>query len=156
MPDCKRRGIEKILSRYGLENFDAYELLKRSGAKLPIDNIEFIDPMPTTFDEELVRFFYIAGVRHYIGCNKGANCDLSIVVNKDDELYLELEPDNKKDKDAIKILDKAQNHLGYVPRYYNKEVLKFISDNRKINLSVELVNKNNNCNECIKAKIKII
>lgn len=44
LPDPKRRGIEKILEKYGLEEFDEYKLLKRSGARLPIDNLEFIDP----------------------------------------------------------------------------------------------------------------
>jgi len=45
LPDKKRRGIEKILSKYNLKEYDAYKLLKRSGARLPIDNLEFIDPM---------------------------------------------------------------------------------------------------------------
>jgi len=45
LPDMKRKGIEKILSKYGLDNYDDYKLLKRSGAKLPIDNLEFIDPI---------------------------------------------------------------------------------------------------------------
>lgn len=50
LPDMKRKGIEKILSKYGLENYNDYKLLKRSGAKLPIDNLEFIDPI---LDEKL-------------------------------------------------------------------------------------------------------
>ncbi len=44
LPDKKRRGIEKILSKYGLQRYDEYKLLKRSGARLPIDSLEFIDP----------------------------------------------------------------------------------------------------------------
>jgi len=49
LPDRKRRGIEKILEKYGLDEYDDYKLLKRSGARLPIDNLEFIDP---TLSEE--------------------------------------------------------------------------------------------------------
>ena len=45
LPDRKRRGIEKILEKYGLDEYDDYKLLKRSGARLPIDNLEFIDPI---------------------------------------------------------------------------------------------------------------
>lgn len=41
LPDHRRRGIERILKRYGLDKYDAYELLKRSGAKLPTDNYKF-------------------------------------------------------------------------------------------------------------------
>ena len=45
LPDRKRIGIEKILKKYGLDEYDDYKLLKRSGARLPIDNLEFIDPI---------------------------------------------------------------------------------------------------------------
>jgi hypothetical protein len=45
LPDRNRRGIERVLNKYGLEEFDEYKLLKRSGARLPIDNLEFIDPI---------------------------------------------------------------------------------------------------------------
>lgn len=42
LPDKKRKDIQRILVKYGLEEYDEYELLKRSGTKLPIDNLEFI------------------------------------------------------------------------------------------------------------------
>ena len=42
LPDRKRKDIDKILQKYGLKEFDEYELLKKSGARLPIDNLEFI------------------------------------------------------------------------------------------------------------------
>ena len=45
LPDRKRRDIQKILEKYELSSFDDYKLLKRSGAKLPIDNLKFIDPI---------------------------------------------------------------------------------------------------------------
>lgn len=60
LPDRKRRGLEKILLKYGLEEYDTYKLLKRSGARLPIDNLEFIDPILE--DGDVKRIFYIAGV----------------------------------------------------------------------------------------------
>ena len=44
LPDRKRKDIDKILQKYGLKEFDEYELLKKSGARLPIDNLEFIVP----------------------------------------------------------------------------------------------------------------
>ena len=44
LPDRKREDIDKILQKYGLKEFDEYELLKKSGARLPIDNLEFIVP----------------------------------------------------------------------------------------------------------------
>jgi hypothetical protein len=42
LPDKKRNDINKILFKYGMEEYDDYKSLKRSGAKLPIDNLEFI------------------------------------------------------------------------------------------------------------------
>lgn len=54
LPDMKRKGIEKILSKYGLEEYDSYKLLKRSGAKLPIDNLEFIDPILDELEDTII------------------------------------------------------------------------------------------------------
>lgn len=43
VPDKKRKDIKKILNKYGMNEYDEYELLKLSGGRLPIDNLEFID-----------------------------------------------------------------------------------------------------------------
>lgn len=43
LPDKKRREINKILTKYGMNKYNDYELLKKSGARLPIDNLEFMD-----------------------------------------------------------------------------------------------------------------
>ena len=45
LPDRKRKDISAILKKYSLDEYDAYLLLKRSGAKLPIDNLQFVDPV---------------------------------------------------------------------------------------------------------------
>lgn len=52
LPDSKRSGIEKILAKYDLKEFDEYKLLKRSGAKLPIDNLEFVAPVRVEQNEK--------------------------------------------------------------------------------------------------------
>ncbi|MDY4079078.1 MAG: hypothetical protein SOY42_09910 [Clostridium sp.] len=33
---------EKILETYGMDKYDTFELLKKIGGKLPIDNFQFI------------------------------------------------------------------------------------------------------------------
>ena len=43
IPDRKRRDIQKILDKYGLKEFDEFELLRKSGGHLPIDTYEFLD-----------------------------------------------------------------------------------------------------------------
>lgn len=45
LPDRKRKDIQNILKKYGMDEYDEYTLLKRSGTRLPIDNFEFIDPI---------------------------------------------------------------------------------------------------------------
>lgn len=154
LPDERRRGIERILKRYGLEKYDAYELLKRSGAKLPIDNLEFIDPLPDEVNENIERCFYIAGTRHYIGC-EGKCCDKSVKIEKGDTLNLVLESDNKYDHNAIMVYDELRNHIGYIPRYYSELLTNFIKKDYDCHCEVYFVNKENNCNECIKAKLII-
>ena len=49
LPDKRRKDVKEILARYKLEKYDAFELLKKSGGKLPTDSLEFIDP---TFVDE--------------------------------------------------------------------------------------------------------
>lgn len=43
LPDKRRPEIKEILSTYGMTEYDEFELLKRSGAKLPTDNYEFVE-----------------------------------------------------------------------------------------------------------------
>lgn len=42
LPEPTRPEIKEILGTYGMTEYDAFELLKRSGAKLPTDNYEFV------------------------------------------------------------------------------------------------------------------
>ncbi len=42
LPDKTRPEIKEILDTYGMKEYDDFELLKRSGAKLPTDNYEFV------------------------------------------------------------------------------------------------------------------
>lgn len=42
LPDKRRPEIDVILNEYDMTEYDEFELLKRGGAKLPIDNYEFV------------------------------------------------------------------------------------------------------------------
>lgn len=154
LPDKKRKDIQNILKKYDLEQYDEYLLLKRSGARLPIDNFEFIDPI-MNLDENIERTFFIAGVRHYLGCN-GESCEKSISVTRGDEVVLRREPDNHYDKNAVQMLDVSGHLLGYIPRYYSEGVSKMIESNKKITCHVYYVDNNKNCNECIRVILKCL
>ena len=152
LPDRKRRDIRDILKKYDLEEYDEYLLLKKSGARLPIDNFEFIDPIIDIY-ENIERVFFIAGVRHYLGCG-GKDCINGVSVTSGDEIVLRREPENVYDKNAVQMLDMSGHLLGYIPKYYSKGVSNMIKSKRKISCHVYYVDKNKNCNECIKAIIK--
>lgn len=154
LPDRKRRGIEKILEKYGLEEFDEYRFLKRSGARLPIDSLEFIDPILKGHNGEIKRIFYISGTRHSMEC-KGEDCQESFFLEVGDKLNLELESTNKFDKNAIKIMDKNNNHIGYLPRYYSESVTEYLKQGAEYECRVFEVNKDMGCHECIKVKLEL-
>lgn len=141
LPDKKRKNIKDILKKYGLEDYDEYTLLKRSGARLPIDNLEFIDPI-LDGEGDITRIFYMAGVRHYLNCDG-------------DEVFLKKDSENKYDTNAVKVLDYSGQVLGYIPRYYSSSVTKLLETKKKISCHVYNVDKSQNCNECIKIIMEI-
>ena len=152
LPDRKRRGIEEILKRYDLTEYDEYKLLKRSGARLPIDGLEFVDPIPEEGDAS--RRFYIAGPRYYIGC-QGTTCDQSINIDINEELKIVQQPDNKYDPNALQILNKKCELLGYIPRHFSETICKRLHNGYKYKCKVIEINKNTNCNECIEVILDI-
>ena len=120
LPDPKRRDIDSILKKYGMEKYDEYDLLKKSGARLPIDSYEFIDPIFPD-DESIMRKFFVSGVRHVSKCD-GKDCCLMNVVNAGDELELVLEPENPVDKFAVALYTHSGDKVGFVPTYYSGQI----------------------------------
>lgn len=151
LPDRKRRGIEAILVKYGLEYYDEFELLRAGGGKLPIDSYSFIDPIFPE-DETIERDFYIAGFRYHAGCGE-SDCSKAIVINIGDNLLLQPEPDNDYDKNAVAIYDNSRHRLGYIPRYYSESVTNRINKQMTYSCVVIEVNKETKCTECVKVKL---
>ena len=153
LPDRRRKDIKAILDKYGLEEYDDYLLLKRSGTRLPIDRLEFIDPILNS-NENVTRIFCMAGVRHYLKC-EGKDCSQAILVTRGDELFLRKEPDNGYDQNAVQLLDISGNVLGYIPRYYSKGVTELLELEKKIECHVYSVDRKGNCNECIQVIMRV-
>lgn len=152
LPDKKRRDIQNILEKYGLMEYDEFELLRRSGARLPIDTYEFIDPISPD-DKGVEREFYITGIRYHSAC-QGSDCGALPGVKVGDILLLEEEPENAYDPMAIRVLTQEQEVLGYVPRYYNKAILARLHDGMGYSCKITEVNANmRNCSECLKARL---
>ena len=152
LPDKKRRDIQNILEKYGLMEYDEFELLRRSGARLPIDTYEFIDPISPD-DKEVKREFYITGIRYHSAC-QGSDCGALPGVKVGDMLLLEEEPENAYDPMAIRVLTQEKEVLGYVPRYYNRAILARLHDGMGYSCKITEVNANmRNCSECLKARL---
>jgi len=153
LPDKKRRDIDNILQKYGLTEYDEFELLKRSGAKLPTDSLSFIEPI---FEDDSVvdRSFYVMGIRHYLPCN-GQNCSLVPELAPDTKLVLQAEPDCEHDPYAVQIKDSKGTLIGYLPRYYSETISKRLADGTNYVCQVVEHNHKQPCDECLKIRLRM-
>lgn len=154
LPDKKRRDMKKILKEYGLDEYDEFELLRKSGARLPIDTYEFIDPIFSE-DKEIEREFFVMGIRYYSECG-GSDCTLLPQLAIGEALELIPEPENEHDSMAIRVLTRQGQHLGYIPRYYNKAILERIQKGVSYSCKVVEVHQAHNCAECVKVQLNIL
>lgn len=155
LPDRKRKDIDVILKKYGVDEFEEYELLKKSGARLPIDTLEFVDPILGNDYHGIKRHFYLAGSRYYLNCG-GENCDKVDDGLCDYGIKLMKDPDNKNDPYAIKVLNCKEQLLGYIPRYYTKQVTDCLEKGYEVHCKLNKFQKKSNCNECINVELEII
>ncbi|MBQ8781236.1 MAG: HipA N-terminal domain-containing protein [Oscillospiraceae bacterium] len=155
LPDAKQIGIEKILKKYNLTSYDEFELLARSGGRVPRDTLEFIVPI----DENTTGIvkFYIAGVSHCC-CKKDISLNINIPINS--LLQFQLEPQNQYDTNAI-FLTYNNNKIGYIPKYYSEGFTKIIKKGKKVSIKVSenhlnTCNSLNECRLCIGVDAEII
>lgn len=153
LPDPKRRGIEAILKKYGLEEYDGYELLRRSTGRLPFDTYEFIDPIFPE-DETVQRDFYLMGLRHYLGCN-GEDCSAKSALVSGEKLVLVSEPDNESDPYAVKVETQTHQMLGYIPRYYSESVAVRLLKGMPYTCIIIEIGEDAICENCVKVRLRI-
>ena len=153
LPDKKRRDIDKILEKYNLSEYDEFELLRKSGARLPIDTYSFIDPI-FPMEQTVQCDFFVMGVRHYMLC-QGKDCSLLSGVNIGDELSFEMEPENNYDANAIKVKTKLGEALGYVPRYYSAVIGEYLKKGMTYSCKIIDISLYQDCSECIKVRFNM-
>lgn len=151
LPNPSRPDYLDILNLHGLEiTSDKMTILKRTKGRLLTDNFEFVP----VFDKYKIEF-EVAGTRHYLNTKKLKN---SLKIN--DNLELELEKDNPKDPNAIKVIyykNDKKYQLGYVPRYYSYELIKLLENNIEYSAKIESINLNSPLSdEDITASVKLI
>lgn len=153
LPDPKRRDMKVILEKYNLDEYDGYELLKRSTGRLPIDTYEFIDPIFPD-DESIERDFYIMGIRHNGACH-GIECSELPALERDQQLKLEMEPDNTYDQYAVMVKTEKGEMLGYIPRYYSESVTHRLAKGMTYSCLVIEADSGRGCEDCIKVRLKM-
>lgn len=151
LPNPARPDYLEILNSYGLEKDSTkLEILKATKGRLLTDNYEFVP----AFDKVKVQFD-VAGTRH---CPDVKKCLKLISVN--DKLILELDQNNLYDKNALKVILIKNNkyyHLGYVPRYYSKELTELLKNNVEYSAMVQSLNFESKINdEDISVVVKLI
>lgn len=151
LPNSTRPDYLEILNSYNLDKeTEEFEILKVTRGRTITDNYEFVP----AFDLNKIEFD-VAGTSH---CDDIKECRKYLRVNK--KLYLEPEPNNVSDKNAIKIVfeeDGRVFHLGYVPRYYCKELLNELYKGVKYSAMIQSLNLDSQLSdENICANVKLI
>jgi len=118
LPSRKRKDTQLFLEKKGLSlDCSDYELLKKTGGKLPTDSLEFVEPFTFKSGETFNIEFFIAGLRYY-EIDKIPSQELL----PNTKLLLKLEPDNPFDSHAIKVLTLDAKKLGHVPVFYSRYI----------------------------------
>ena len=134
LPNVNRPDYLEILNKNGLEKDSTkFEILRATKGRLITDSYEFVP----AFDRNKV-VFDVAGTRYSLDLKKCYK-----LINLNDKLELELELLNNEDENAIKIIISKNNkkyHIGYVPRYYTKELADLLKDKVKYSALVQSLN----------------
>lgn len=134
LPNTGRADYLEILNSYNLDSSSSkLDILKATKGRLITDNYEFVP----VFDASKIEFD-IAGTRHSSDIKK---CKKLLNIN--DKLLLELEPSNTEDVNAIKVIyvkDGEKYHIGYVPRYYTKELAELLKKNIQYSAMIKNLN----------------
>lgn len=151
LPNSTRPDYLEILNTYGLESTSTkLEILKATKGRLITDNYEFVP----VFDCKKIEFD-VAGTRY---CDDVKECRDIIRVN--DQLILEPDFNNEYDPYAIKVILNKNGksfHLGYVPRYYTKELSSLLNEKTKYSAMIQSLNfESEISDEDITAFVKLI
>lgn len=133
LPNKKRPDYNEILKSYNLkENATDLEILIATKGKLVTDNYEFV----RSFNKETIEFD-VVGTRHCETIEKSFD-----LLKVGESVDLILDKTNEHDKYAIQILI-DNYHIGFVPRYYSKELSELLKSNTKYDAKLVTVNFEN-------------
>lgn len=137
LPNVQRPDYLHILNRYNLDlGSTSLDILAKTKGRLITDTYEFV----RKFNKENIEFD-VAGVSH---SKDFESIKEKIFIN--DFVYLELDRENKYDIYAIKIIIVKENkryHLGYVPRYYSKDLYHLLNEKKTYKALIKNLNLDN-------------
>lgn len=153
LPNPSRTDYLEILNSYNLEKDSSkFEILKATRGRLITDNYEFVP----AFDKTKIEFD-LAGTRY---CPEVKKCKNKGIMHINDKLLLKLDPNNIADSNAIKVFlkkDGREYHLGYVPRYYTKELTELLKNNVEYSAMIKSLNLDSEIyDEDISVYVKLI
>lgn len=151
LPNTARPEYLEILNLYDLDiDSSKMKILEKTKGRLLTDNFEFVP----VFDKNKIEF-EVAGTSHSEDIKKYKN-----IFEVNDDLVLEREIDNRYDEYAIRVICKKNGnvyYLGYVPRYYSRELSEMLDKNVKYSAKIKYLNFESKLNdEDITADVKLI
>ena len=151
LPNKARPEYLEILNLFDLDvNASEIEILEKTKGRLLTDNFEFVP----IFDKNKIEF-EVAGTSHSKEIKNNKN-----IFEINDDLLLERDYNNKYDEYAIKVVctKNGKNFfLGYVPRYYSKELSEMLEKKVKYSAKIKYINFESKINDDdITANVKLI
>lgn len=151
LPNPARPDYLEILNSFDLEmNSNSFDILKKTKGRLLTDNFEFVP----AFDKNKIEF-EIAGTRYYPLKEEIKN---RLKIN--DNLELKMDENNKEDENAIQVIYDSDNEkytLGFVPRFYSKQLKELLNDRIEYSAKIEKLNLDTPLNdEDITVSVKLI
>lgn len=152
LPNSTRPDYIEILETYGLNKESTQlEILEKTKGRLLTDDYEFVP----AFNKDKIEFD-VAGTRY---CKNIEKCKKILKVN--DELKLQLEPENQYDENAVKVIYTSEKgieyKIGYVPRYYSEQLAEILKKHVKYVARIQYLRFDTPLNdENISAKVELI
>ena len=152
LPSRSREDFKGFLKYWEIENpnISDFDLLSITGAKLPTDHFEFIDPhtekRPAQFLTELAGFSY------YI--QSGEDVEELKRLQEGHLVQLVRDPANPKDNYAVKVLYNNKQ-VGYIKRGHARTIAEALAKGKSVSSQIKHVDANGIVNSVL-LRVKIL
>ncbi|MFE3576575.1 HIRAN domain-containing protein [Lysinibacillus sp. NPDC059133] len=150
LPSEKRADFTQIISELHLSAAPSkMELLEQTRGKLATDTYSFEKPLKVENDK-LVTAFFVHGMRH----QQDLPTNWADIVKMTNRVYLQAEPENPVDKNAIAIYAGMGTKLGFVPRFYATGISALLKRGLQPTIQVDTINDKSTPDWWLKVELK--